>query len=325
VAQTYVVIEIYTSERARSDGKNLSEAVLEYIRKLKAPARLMVFKGTEGCYENGEVSTQKIMDLSTNLPIKIEIVLPSAEADPVLANLQEMVSEGILGTRPLTVSSHRTQKRLFPPQSRVKDIMTLEPITVELRARADEVMKTLLSASFTGVPVVDPENRPVGIVSQSDLIYRAGMPVRLALMAQSDPERLKAVVEALGKKTAQDIMTEPAITVRESDPLTQAVDTMLKNEVKRLPVVSDEGFLAGILSRIDIFHTITRDSPDWEHLQNHHVHVESSQYVSEIMRLDTHTVFAGYAGARSSFHYRQQRHSTGRGGGRGRSFAGAYL
>jgi len=290
VAQSYVVIEIYTSERARSDGKNVSEAVMEYIRKLKAPARLVVFKGTEACYENGEVSTQKIMDLSTNLPIKMEIVLPSVEADAIMADLQEMVSEGILGTRPLTVTSHRTQKRLFPLQTRVKDVMNLAPVTVQLKTRADEVMKKLLSANFTGVPVVDSENRPVGVISQSDLIYRAGMPVRLALMAQSDPERLKTVMTGLCKKTAQDIMTAPAITVRETDPLTQAVDTMLKNEVKRLPVVNDEGFLAGILSRIDIFQTITRESPDWEHLQNHHIHVESSQCVSEIMRLDTQTV-----------------------------------
>ncbi|MCF8126989.1 MAG: DUF190 domain-containing protein, partial [Deltaproteobacteria bacterium] len=191
MAQSYVVIEIYTSEGVRSDGKRLSEAVLEYARRLKAPARLVVFKGTEGCYENGEVSTQKIMDLSTNLPVKMEIVLPSAEADAIMADLQEMLSDGILGSRPLTVFSHRTQKRLFPPQTRVRDVMTREPVAVPLNAPADRVMKALLSARFTGVPVLDAENRPVGVVSQSDLIYRAGMPVRLALMAQSDPERLK--------------------------------------------------------------------------------------------------------------------------------------
>ena len=290
MAQSYVVIEIYTSERARCGGKYLSEAVLEYIRKLKAPARLVVFKGTEGCYENGEVSTQKIMDLSTNQPVKIEIVLPSAEADAVIADLQKMVSDGILGTHPLMVSSHRTQKRLFPPQTRVKDVMTPKPVSVKTKAPADQVMKTLLSANFTGVPVVDPENRPVGVVSQSDLIYRAGMPVRLALMAQSDRERLKTVVEGLCKKTAQGIMTQPAITVQETDPLTRAVDTMLKKEVKRLPVVDEAGLLTGILSRMDIFQTITREAPDWERMQNHHVHVGNSQYVSEIMRRDTQTV-----------------------------------
>jgi CBS domain-containing protein len=290
LAQSYTVIEIYTGESARSDGRHLSEAVLEYVRKLKAPTRLVVFKGTEGCYENGEVSTQKIMDLSTNLPVKMEIVLPSAEADAVVANLQEMVSDGILGTRPLLVASHRTQKRLFPPQTRVLDVMTPEPVCVPLDEPADQVMKALLSARFTGLPVVDSENRPVGIVSQTDLIYRAGMPVRLALMAQSDHERLKTVVQGLTAKTAAEIMTGPAVTIEENAPLTQAVNVMVKNKVKRLPVVDEAGFLTGIVSRLDIFQTITREAPDWERLQKHRVRVENSHYVSDIMRRDTHVV-----------------------------------
>lgn len=284
MTQSYVVIEIYTGERAKYDGKFLSDAILKYIRKLKAPARLVVFKGTEGCYENGEVSTQKIMDLSINQPVKIEIVLPSAEADAVIADLQEMVSDGILGTRPLMVSSHRTQKRLFPPQSRVRDVMTPKPVSVQTGDPADQVMKTLLSENFTGMPVVDLENRPVGVVSQSDLIYRAGMPVRLALMAQSDPERLKTVIQDLSGKTSQEIMTTPAVTVQETDLLTHAVDTMLEKEVKRLPVVDTAGFLTGMLSRLDIFQTITREAPDWEQMQKHHIHVTNVRSVSEIMR-----------------------------------------
>ena len=274
----------------KCDGKYLSEAILEHIRKLKAPARCVVFKGIGGCTENGDVSTQKIMDLSLDQPIKIEIVLPTAEADAVMADLQEMVTDGILGTRPLTVISHRTQKRLFPPQTRVRDVMTPEPVSVQTGEPADQVMKMLLSANFTGIPVVDAENRPVGVVSQSDLIYRAGMPVRLALMAQSDPERLKTVIQGLAVKITQDIMTRPAVTVQETDPLTHAVDTMLKNEVKRLPVVNEAGSLMGMLSRMDIFQTITREAPDWERMQNHRVHIANPQYVSEIMRRDTQTV-----------------------------------
>jgi CBS domain-containing protein len=249
-----------------------------------------VFKGIGGCTENGGLSTEKIIDLSINQPIKVEIVLPATEADAVMANLQKMVSEGILGTRPLMVTSHRTQKRLFPPQTRVKDVMTSKPVSVRTGEPADQVMKMLLSANFTGVPVVDPENRPVGIVSQSDLIYRAGMPVRLALMVQSDPERLKGVIDDMAGKTSQDIMTQPAITVQETDLLTHAVDTMLEKEVKRLPVVDAAGYLTGMLSRMDIFQTITREAPDWEKMQHHHVQIANSQSVSEIMRRDTQTV-----------------------------------
>ncbi len=290
LAQSYGVIEIYTGEGTRSGGKSLSDALLAYVRKLNTPTRMVVFKGIEGCYEDGEVSTQKIVDLSANLPLKIEIVLPSADADAVMADLQEMVSDGILGFRPLTVISHRTQKRLFPPQTRVRDVMTHHPVSVPLDAPADQVMKALLSATFTGLPVVDSKNRPAGVVSQTDLIYRAGMPVRLALMAQSDQNRLKTVVENLAQKTARDIMTTPAVTISKTEPLLHAVHAMLKNRVKRLPVVDEKGSLAGIVSRLDIFQTVTREAHVWEHLENHHVRVEKPHFVSEIMRRDTHTV-----------------------------------
>ena len=289
MAQSYVVIEVYTGEGTKFEGKYLTEAIPDHIGKLKAPARCIVFKGIGGCTENGDVSTQKIMDLSINLPVKIEIVLPETEADAVMTDLQEMISDGILGTRPLTVTSHRTQKRLFPPQTRVRDVMTSKPIAVGTNESADQVMKILLSANFTGVPVVDPENRPVGVVSQTDLIYRAGMPVRLALMAHSDPERLKGVLEGLTGKTSGDIMTTPAVTVQETDLLTHAVDIMLEKKVKRLPVVDAASFLTGMLSRMNIFQTITREAPHWEQM-HHHVHIENSQYVSEIMRRDTQTV-----------------------------------
>ena len=284
------MIEVYTGEGTKCDGKYLTEAIPNHIGKLKAPARCIVFKGIGGCTENGDISTQKIMDLSIHQPVKIEIILPAAEADAVMADLQKMVSDGILGIRPLTVFSHHTQKRLFPPQTRVRDVMTFKPVCVKEDAMADRVMQTLLSANFTGVPVVDAENRPVGVVSQSDLIYRAGMPVRLALMAQSDSERLKAVIKDLGGKTSKDIMTVPAVMVQETDLLTRAVDIMLEKKVKRLPVVDAAGFLTGILSRMDIFQTITRQAPNWEQMQNHHIQIANSQSVSGIMRRDTQTV-----------------------------------
>ena len=290
MARPYCVIEIYTNEGARCHGQDIPEAVISYVRKLKTSARCAVFKGVEGCYENGEVSTRKIMDLSLNQPVKIEIVLPAVEATDAIADLQDIVCEGILGTRELLVISHRTRKRLFPPQTRVKDVMTAKPASVTIHESVDRIMKTLLSANFTGMPVVDSEKRPVGVISQSDLIYRAGMPVRLALMEQSDTEKMKAVMAELSTKIARDIMTKPAIFIQESDLLTHAVDTMLKKKVKRLPVVDDAGFLTGIVSRLDIFQTVTRTAPDWERMKKHDVHIGNMRYVDEIMRRDVQKV-----------------------------------
>jgi PII-like signaling protein len=77
----YSVIEIFTSEEVQFDGKQIQDAVVQYIRDLKIAARCIVSRGIQGCYESGEVATQKILDLSYHMPLKIEVVLPSPELE----------------------------------------------------------------------------------------------------------------------------------------------------------------------------------------------------------------------------------------------------
>ncbi len=286
----YSVIEIYTSEGARCKNMPLHEAIMKHVKSLKIAARCTIIKGSEACYENGEIAAQHILNLSYNMPLKIEIVLPATELDTMLSTLETIVCEGILGVRQLDVISHKTKKHLFPPQIKVKDVMTPNPHKAHVDTPVNEILKTLLSYTFTGMPVIDDENRPVGVISQTDLIYRAKMPIRLSLMAKSDPENLEKVMKPLSHITAGEIMTSPAVHIQEDELLTEAVNTMLKNNVKRLPVVNAWGKLTGILSRLDIFMTITRESPDWKEIRQRNIVVDNIHCVSEIMRRDARTV-----------------------------------
>ena len=231
----YSVIEIFTSEGARCRNRVLYEEVLAYVRGLKIAARCTVTKGTEACYEDGEMATQNIVDLSYNMPLKIEIILPSAELDPVMEVLEQMVCEGIVGVRELNVYWHKARKRLLPPQIKVRDVMTALPKRVQTTTPVDQVVRLLLSQTFTGVPVVDAQDRPVGVISQTDLIYRAKMPMRLALMASSEPETVDGVLKSLAEMTAEAIMTQPDVHIQEDALLTDGVNLMLEKNVKRPP------------------------------------------------------------------------------------------
>jgi CBS domain-containing protein len=286
----YKMIEIFTSEEARWQGKPLHAAVVETVRSLKLPARCLVTKAAEGCYESGDLATRGLELLSYNMPLRITIILPAAELDRMLPQIEAMVADGIVAVQDLAVSSHKTRGTLLPPGVRVRDIMTPEPKRVAPDTPLDEVARLLLPSPFTGLPVVDENNRPVGVIAQGDLIYKAGMPMRFGLLAESESRNVEAVLAELAARKAGDVMTQPAVTIEQDQPVVDAVQRMLDRQVKRLPVVDATGSLVGILSRVDVFHAVMRECPDWSSFRAQRIQVENLHCVADIMRRDTHTV-----------------------------------
>ncbi len=180
---------------------------------------------------------------------------PAGEFDQVLFNVEEMVTDGIITARDVDVVSYKTRGLLMPRHTRVREIMTPAPKKVTTTTPLSEVAKLLLSSTFTGLPVVDEENRPVGVIAQGDLVYKGGMPMRLGLLAESDREKVSIVLEALARKQAGEVMTQPAVIIAQDSLVTDAVKLMLNRSLKRLPVVDATGKLVGILSRVDVFRT----------------------------------------------------------------------
>jgi len=288
--QPYKAIDIFTSEEARWRGQLLPRAIGAYIHDLKIPARLLVLRGVAGVYESGEISTPGIEVLGYNMPVWIRIILPAVEAEKVTETLMKMVTDGIVAVQDLQVVSHRTKGQLLPKHVRVRNIMNPEPKRVQLTTPVSEVARLLLSSTFTGLPVVDEGNRPVGVISQTDLIYKAGLPMRLGLLAEAEDAKIEAVLAKMATKPAKEVMTTPAVVIHQEALVTAAVDLMLQKGVKRLPVIDDQGRLVGNLSRVDIFHTILKECPDWQAFQKQQIKVENLSTVADIMRREVLTV-----------------------------------
>lgn len=295
MSMKYNVIEIFTSEEVTWKGTPLWEAVIQNVRTLGIATRVMVSKGFAGCYENGELASNKIEVLSFNMPVKIEIILPAAELETVLPVVEGLVTDGIVAVADMQVRIHRTQKRLIPRQLKVKDVMTKSLKTVEENTTVSEIIRLLLTSDFNAVPVVDPIGHPIGIVTQEDLIKKAGMPVRLGLLGQFEQDRIEEYLIAVSQKTASDIMSAPVVTIPQDIRLSEAVDVMLQQHLKRLPVIDTAGAIVGMLARADIFHAITRETPDWNIIeaQSEEIDVKHAVFVRDIMRRDAQTVLPG--------------------------------
>jgi CBS-domain-containing membrane protein len=286
----YKAIEIFTSEAARHRGEPLAEAVVEYVRNMKIAARCIVTRGIAGCDESGEASTVRLEVLSYNLPVRISIVMPAGEAEHVLKGLDGMVGEGIVALHDLKVLSHRTRNAFFPRRLLVRDVMTPSPQSVAIDTPLDDATRLLLSSIFSGLPVVDGRGRPVGLITQGDLIARAELPLRPGLLAESDPERREKILQQLASRKASEVMTTPVITIAEDRPLSEAVEKMLTKGVKRLPVTNADGCLTGMLSRLDIFRTVMHEAPDWKAFAARKIEVQNLKQVGDILRRDTRTV-----------------------------------
>jgi CBS domain-containing protein len=252
----YSIIRVYASEKARYEGKDLSLAVVSYVKSLRIAARCVVLRGVGGCYESGETTTTHIVELSYDLPLIIEIILPRADSQAVLERLDAMVADGIVAVIPATVASHRTAASLVPKNLRVRDVMTRDPVCAHADFPVRSAAELLFDGGFKALPVVDLEKRCVGIITQGDLMARAGMPVRLGLMSLLPERERERWLDSCEELRCEKAMTPSPTTVGEDARLADAIKLMNKNALKRLPVLDDRGAVSGMLSRIDILRVI---------------------------------------------------------------------
>jgi len=284
---TYTLARIFTSEESRWNGKPLYQEIVQLVSRQKISARCQVTKGIAGCYENGEIAASGVEVFSFRMPLEIIVIMPQAESARLLPMLEAMVDDGIMTVEEKEVHWHKCRKQMLPRQVLVRDVMTPGPRTLAMDAPASEALGILLSASFHGIPVVDGQGRPVGLVTRGDLLRHAGLAISLGLFQHLDPAHLDAVGQALAGRKVAEVMSRPAVVVREDKLLAKAVDLMLAKDRKRLPVVGEDGRITGMLSRLDVFRTIMDRNPDWSSFDPSVIKVQELATVKDAMRTDT--------------------------------------
>lgn len=114
-----------------------------------------------------------------------------------------------------------------------KDIMKKPVISTKKSASAKDIALQLVSGRFSGMPVIDEEERVIGVITEHDLLNK--------VLEGKD----------LGKLTVEDVMQKNPITVDVNAPLGDILDIMLENGILRIPV-TDGLCLVGVISRSDI-------------------------------------------------------------------------
>jgi len=117
------------------------------------------------------------------------------------------------------------------------DLMTPNPVSLRADATAAEAIALLTARAYSAAPVIGDNGRPIGVLSQSDLL-----------------------IHACGKGAAgnaahvRDLMTPVVFSVSPHTTAAKVVEQMLALKVHRLFVVDETGVLIGVISAMDVLH-----------------------------------------------------------------------
>ncbi|MDT3779020.1 CBS domain-containing protein [Nitrospira sp. MA-1] len=125
-------------------------------------------------------------------------------------------------------------------QMKARDLMQTRMVAVTRQYSARDLSILIHSGTFSGVPVIEPGNHLVGMVTEFDVLK--------ALVDGKDLHTLKA----------EDVMTPNPVTVDEAATAEDIVNNMIKHQIIRIPVVR-EGKLLGMISRTDLLNQLIDD------------------------------------------------------------------
>lgn len=126
---------------------------------------------------------------------------------------------------------------------KVADYMHRHPVTFTVDMPVELAVDRLIKGRQTGGPVVDSNNKIIGFVSEQDCLARM-------LMSTYHDQQAARVA---------DVMSVEVLTVKPYYGIIDLAQMMLKIKPKVYPVVDDDGYLLGIITRTDVLGAIDKE------------------------------------------------------------------
>lgn len=147
-----------------------------------------------------------------------------------------------------------------------KEIMTTDVIAVSPDEQVEVVARMLVDHKISGIPVVDKDNRILGIVTEKDLLIKASelkVPFYVTLFDSiiflENPLRFSNDLKKYAAAKVKDLMTVKVEVVDENTPVTEIAEIMQNKKINRLPVIRNHK-LVGIVTRNDVLKAIVKNN-----------------------------------------------------------------
>ena len=146
---------------------------------------------------------------------------------------------------------------------KVEEAMQPGGVSVGLGAPLAEVLDHIMESRSRYVVVTDAQRRVTGIITEGDILKRAGRRVRPEIMRVvgtwlKGGHVAAGLALAARGKVASEVMSKEVVTIQGSAPVAEALRLMIEKAIKVLPVVDGEGRLAGTLNRSALLAALAR-------------------------------------------------------------------
>ena len=140
---------------------------------------------------------------------------------------------------------------------KAEDVMTRKVVCIKPHASLLEAAQVMIDNQISGIPVVDPEEKMIGIITESDFL-------RSSQKRDARSRWFQVILDPLlsdnyaksHRRKVEEVMSTDLATVTEDTPIENVVNLMNQRHVKRVPVVRD-GRLVGIIARADLIRALT--------------------------------------------------------------------
>jgi len=144
------------------------------------------------------------------------------------------------------------------------ELMTPHVVSIAESAPLREALTLLIDRAFSGAPVVNEAGRPVGVISQSDILIhgRNASPsakqvpdfyLHSDLTARGgEPDQGGSQLQSVDRTTVRDVMTPVVFSVRPDATARAVIEEMLRLRVHRLFVIDGSDALVGVVAMSDV-------------------------------------------------------------------------
>ncbi len=147
---------------------------------------------------------------------------------------------------------------------KVLEIMTPNPITVQVDTRVRDAAGILRRNKIGGLPVMEGE-QVVGVITESDILSLLTVEepsddlwlpspleiIEVPIREYINWSKTKKALASIGDMKVREVMTSPAILISVDADIEEAAELMLQEGIARLPVIKEDR-LVGIVTRADI-------------------------------------------------------------------------